>query len=157
MGEVVFSVVAYVLPWAVLPFVVNLAPTAKRVAVFALFVSPLLGAATSLIAERHADARPGLPFIAHLVARYPFAVFPLGFWAAALGAAGTCWLDDLQRRSGARALGLSIVGVLGGALTGACFMAAFTALGEVVRGADVPPALFTSWYTVAGAFAGGTV
>jgi len=44
MGEVVFSVAVYVVPWAVLPFVVNLAPTAKRVAVFALFVSPLLGA-----------------------------------------------------------------------------------------------------------------
>src|SRR5438552_15959820 len=154
MTEVIFGVAAYVVPLAALPFVVKLAPTAKRVAVFALFASPILGAATSLIAERHADAQPGLPLVAQVAARYPFALFPLGFWAAALGAIGTWWLAKLHRRSGAHTLGLGIAGVLGGAVTGACFMAAFTAVGEAVRGANIPPALLASWYVAAGAIAG---
>src|SRR5437867_6185188 len=102
MTEVIFGVAAYGLPLAALPFAVRLDPAAKRVAVFALFACPLLGAATSLIAERHADSPPGLSYIAQIAVRYPFALFPLGFWAAALAAVGTSWLGGLRRRSGAR-------------------------------------------------------
>jgi hypothetical protein len=153
MTDVAFSVIAYSLPLAALPFVVRLAPAAKRVAGFALFASPLVGAATCLIAERHADSPPGLRSIAQLAVLYPFALLPLGFWAAALGALGTWWLDNLHGRFSASTLGFPMAGVLGGAITGAGFMAVSTAAAEALG----PPASFASWYVMAGALAGSTV
>jgi hypothetical protein len=153
MTDVAFGVVAYSLPLAALPFVVRLAPAAKRVALFALFTSPLVGAATCLIAERHADSPPGLRFIAQLAVLYPFALLPLGFWAAALGALRTWWLDNLHGRFGGSTLGFPMASVLGGAITGAGFMAVFTAAAEALG----LLASFASSYVMAGALAGGTV
>src|SRR5918992_3936524 len=72
----------YVGPFAALPFMIRGNPAARRIAILALFVAPLIGATFYLLKNRKFS-------IEGLLFAYPIAMFPLGFWAALIGALTT--------------------------------------------------------------------
>ena len=121
--EIFLSMALYIVPLTVLPFVIRRQPAARGVAVLALFVAPLAGAATYLIKTQRFSPR-------ELVAIYPFALFPLGFWAALLGALTTPALNYLKAYG---SVALIVTAMISGGIIGSVFMWGFAHLGTAIQ------------------------
>ena len=87
------SIALYIGPFAVLPFVIRREPAARRVAIAGLLVAPLIGAIIYLLFNQKFS-------IENLILAYPFAMFPLGFWAALIGALTTPLMFRIREKYG---------------------------------------------------------
>ena len=114
--DIFLSMALYVVPLAVVPFVIRRQPSARRVAVLALFVAPLIGAATYLLKNQKFS-------LAGLAFAYMYAMFPLGFWAALIGALSTPLMYYLKEEYGQ--FTLLAAAVISGAVIGSVFMFGF--------------------------------
>ena len=136
MTELVVNLAMYGFPLAALPFAVRIDPSARRIAVLSLFVAPLLGAATYLVLKRRFS-------LAGVAGVLPFAVVPLGFWAALLAALATPALRRAHDLLRARPSAFVVTSAAGGAVIGAAFMWGFSVLVATIRPVagqiDIPP------------------
>jgi hypothetical protein len=146
--ELVTSVALYVLPLAALPFAVRLDSAAPRIAALSLFLAPLLGVATYLAIMQRLS-------LAGVKATLPFAVLPLGFWAALLAALATPVLRHTHHRLGSSASSFVIASATGGAVIGALFMLGFSVIVTTVQPAAGPIELLP--HALAGLFAGASI
>jgi hypothetical protein len=117
--ELGVSVALYAFPLAALPFAVRGDSAARRIATLALFSAPLVGVVTYLMVT-------GRWSWTAVMAVLPFAILPLAFWAALLGALATPVLRQVHDRLGANPGAFVAASALGGALLGALFMSAFS-------------------------------
>lgn len=131
MIELLINIALYAFPLAALPFAVRVDSSARRIATVSLILSPLLGAATYLaITQRFS--------LSAVAAVLPFAVLPLGFWAALLAALATPALRQAHNRLGDSPSAFAIASGAGGAVIGAVFMLGFSVLVVAVRPAGGP-------------------
>ena len=135
----------YVGPLAVLPFIIRRQPSARSVAVLALFVAPLIGATIYLLKNQKFS-------LSGLVLAYLFAMFPLGFWAALIGALTTPIMYYLKEYG---RVTLIVAAVISGAVIGSVFTFAFVHLGAMIQQPMHP--IDVSLYVVCGLSAGSIV
>jgi hypothetical protein len=128
--------VLYVGPFAALPFIVRRQPTARRIALVALFVAPLIGAS-----------------VGGLLLAYPMAMFPLGFWAALIATLTIPLMFYLKEKYG-RVVLMFAAGI-SGALIGSVFMLVFVRVGTWIQRSTHPVDL--SFYLICGVTAGSIV
>ena len=131
MIELVISIALYAFPLAALPFAVRVDTSARRIATESLFLAPLLGAATYLALTQRFS-------LIAISAVLPFAILPLGFWAALLAALATPVLRQVHNRLGDSPSAFAIASATGGAVIGAIFMLGFSALVVAVQLARDP-------------------
>ena len=131
MIEIVISVALYAFPLVALPFAVRVDSSARRIATVSLLLSPLLGAATYLALTQRFS-------LIAVSAVLPFAVLPLGFWAALLAALATPVLRQAHNRLSDSPPAFAIASATGGAVIGAMFMLGFSVLVVAVRPAGGP-------------------
>src|SRR5207247_8043597 len=143
--EIILSMALYVGPLAALPFIIRRRPSARSVAVLALFVAPLIGAAIYLLKNQKF-------LLSGLVLAYLIAMFPLGFWAALIGALTTPVMYYLKEYG---RVTLIVAAVISGAVIGSVFMFAFVHLGEMIQQPTHP--IDVSLYVVCGLLAGSIV
>jgi hypothetical protein len=117
--ELGVSVALYALPLGALPFAVRADSAARRIAVLSLLGAPLVGVATYL-------AVTGRWSWTGVMAVLPFAILPLGFWAALLGALSTPVLRQVHDRLGASPGTFVAASAASGAVLGAVFMLGFS-------------------------------
>jgi hypothetical protein len=146
--ELAISIAVYALPLAVLPWAVRCDTSAPRVAALSLLLAPLLGVATYLAVTRRGS-------LTDVAAVLPFAVLPLGFWAALLAALATPILRRAHGRFGDSPSVFVLTSAIGGALTGAAFMFGFSMVVASARLAVAPIEL--SPHVLAGLCAGAFV
>lgn len=143
--EIFVSAALYVVSFGILPLVIRRQHSAHGIAVLALFVAPLVGAATySLKTQRFS--------LMEIAAIYPFALFPLGFWAALLGALSTPVLHCLKAHG---RVVLIVTAVILGAVIGSVFMFGFVHLDATIQSSSRP--LDVSLYMLCGFSAGSIV
>ncbi|MGE5306708.1 MAG: hypothetical protein ACM3TN_25670 [Alphaproteobacteria bacterium] len=114
----------YIGPFAVLPFIIRREPVSRRVAILALLVAPLIGATIYLLSNQKFSVQG-------LVLAYPFAMFPLGFWAALIGALTTPLMFRIRDKYGQ--VILMVAATLSGAFIGPVFMFGFVHLGAWIQ------------------------
>jgi hypothetical protein len=100
--------------------VIRREPAARRVAIAGLLVAPLIGAIIYLLFNQKFS-------IENLILAYPFAMFPLGFWAALIGALTTPLMFRIREKSGR--LILLLAASFSGAVIGPVFMFGFVHVG----------------------------
>ena len=127
--DIVLGMALYVGPFAALPFILRREPAARRVAILALLVAPLIGATIYLFKNRKFS-------IEGLVLAYPFAMFPLGFWAALIGALKTPLMSRLRDKYGQ--VTLLVAAGISGALIGTVFMFGFVHLAAWIQQSTHP-------------------
>jgi hypothetical protein len=94
------------------------------VAIAGLLVAPLIGAnSISVIHSKFS--------IENLILAYPFAMFPLGFWAALIGALTTLLMFRIREKYGR--LILLLAAAFSGALIGPIFMFGFVHVGTRIQ------------------------
>lgn len=120
----ILGMALYVGPFAALPFILRREPAARRVAILALLVAPLIGATVYLLNNR-------IFSIEGLVLAYPFAMFPLGFWAALIGALTTPLMFRIREKYGR--LILLLTAPFYGAVIGPVFMLGFVHVGTRIQ------------------------
>jgi hypothetical protein len=118
------GIALYIGPFVVLPFVIRREPAARRVAIAGLLVAPLIGAIIYLVFNQEFS-------IENLVFAYPFAMFPLGFWAALIGALTTPLMFRIREKYGR--LILLLAAAFSSALIGAIFMFGFVHVGTRIQ------------------------
>jgi hypothetical protein len=143
--DIAFGIVLYVFPLGILPLVTRRNPAARGVAILAMFVAPLVAALTFMIASGRFS-----PFGVLVV--YPFAFFPLGFWAALIAALTTPALNYFTSYGRVVVIGTATIS---GAIIGSVFMFAFVHLGAVIQPPSRP--IDVSLYVVCGLSAGSIV
>ena|ERR1051325_322976 len=114
----------YIGPFAVLPFVIRREPAARRVAIAGLLVAPLIGAIMYLLYNQKFS-------IENLILAYPFAMFPLGFWASLIGALTTPLMFRIREKYGR--LILLLAAPFYGAVIGPVFMFGFIHVGTRIQ------------------------
>jgi hypothetical protein len=144
--DTLLSMVLYVGPFAALPFTVRRRPTARRIALIALFVAPLIGAAIYLLKNQKFS-------VGGLLLAYPMAMFPLGFWAALIATLTTPLMFYLKEKYG-RVVLMFAAGI-SGALIGSVFMLVFVRVGTWIQRSTHPVDL--SFYLICGLTAGSIV
>jgi hypothetical protein len=144
--DIVLSMALYVGPFAALPFVVRRRPAARRIALIALFVTPLIGAAIYLLKNERFS-------VAGLLLAYPVAMFPLGFWAALIGATTTPLMFYLKKKYGR--VSLLVAAPILGAAIGSVFMFGFVHLGAWIQ--QPTHHVDVSFYVVCGLASGSLV
>ena len=126
-SDLLFALVGialYIGPFAVLPFLIRREPAARRVAIAGLLVAPMIGAIIYLLFNQKFS-------IGNLVFAYPFAMFPLGFWAALIGALTTPLMFRIREKYGR--LILLLAAAFSGALIGPIFMFGFVHVGARIQ------------------------
>jgi hypothetical protein len=137
------GIALYIGPFAVLPFAIRREPVARRVAIAGLLVAPLIGAnSISVIHSKFS--------IENLILAYPFAMFPLGFWAALIGALTTPLMFRIREKYG-RVI-LLVVAALSGALICPVFMLGFVHVGVRIQQSTHPVNLI--FFLTSGVMAG---
>ncbi len=154
--EIVFALVVYAAPVIILPFIVRRRASVRRIALLVFFVAPLIGEVTYLLwlSEQGFRAISTLSFWKTIIGFYPMAVFPLGLWAAFLGAGGTRVLEAIALRYGLGLPSILFVGLLFGAIIGPIFMSVFT-LTAILTGTSSQLNEGLLPYALAGLMAGG--
>jgi hypothetical protein len=117
--ELGVSVALYAFPLGALPFAVRADSSARRIAILSLFIAPLVGVVTYLIVT-------GRWSWTGVMAVLPFAILPLGFWAALLGALATPVLRQVHERLGDNPAAFVVASATSGACLGAVFMLGFS-------------------------------
>jgi hypothetical protein len=143
--DIVLGIALYVGPFAALPFVVRRRPAARRIAILALLVTPLIGAAIYLLKNQKFS-------VGGLVLAYPIAMFPLGFWAALIAALMTPIMFYLREKYG-RVVLMFAAGI-SGALIGSVFMVVFVRVSAWIQRPTHPVDL--SFYIICG-LTGGVI
>ena len=118
------NIALYIGPFAVLPFVIRRETAARRVAIAGLLVAPLIGAIIYLLFNQKFS-------IGNLVFPYPFAMVPLGFWAALIGALTTPLMFRIREKYGR--LILLLAAPFSGAVIGPVFMFGFVHVGTRIQ------------------------
>ena len=144
--DIVLGMALYVGPFAALPFIVRRRPAARRIAIVALFVAPLIGAAIYLVKNQKFS-------VEGLVLAYPIAMFPLGFWAALIAALATPLMFYLKEKFGR--IVLMFAAGISGALIGSVFMLVFVRIGAWIQRPTHPVDL--SFYLICGLTAGSII
>jgi hypothetical protein len=138
----------YAFPVAALPFALRADSSARRIAVLAWFSAPLVGVASYLVVT-------GRWSWTTVVAVLPFAVLPLAFWAALLGALASPVLRQVHDRFEATPVRFVVASAASGAMVGALFMLGFSVVVASVHPA--PGSIELSPHVFAGFSAGGCV
>jgi hypothetical protein len=121
--EFILGICLYVGPLAALPLLIRRQPVARKVAALAVVVAPLVGAAIYLLKHQKFS-------LASLVLIYPFALLPLGFWAALIGALTTPIMLYLKQFGW---ITLLLAAPPSGAVIGSVFMYGFAYLVRVIQ------------------------
>jgi hypothetical protein len=144
--DIVLGMALYVGPFVAIPFVVRRRPAARRLAILALFVAPLIGAAIYLLKNQKFS-------VEGLVLAYPIAMFPLGFWAALIAALTTPLMFSVRKKYG-RVILMFAAGI-SGAFIGSLFMLFFVGVGAWIQRPTHP--VDRSFYWLCGLTAGSVV
>jgi hypothetical protein len=144
--EIILSMTLYVGPFAALPVIIRRQPAARSVAVLALLVAPLIGAGIYLLKNEKFS-------VAGLLLAYLVAMFPLGFWAALIGALATPLMFYLRKEYGRASL--LVAAPISGAVIGSVFSFGFVHLGAWIQQPTHP--VDVSFYVVCGLTSGSVV
>jgi hypothetical protein len=142
----ILSIALYLGLFAALPLMIRRQPAARRVAILSLLVAPLVGATIYLLNNRKFS-------IEGLLFAYPFAMFPLGFWAALIAALTTPLLFYLRDKYGS--VTLLFTAGLSGSLIGTVFMFGFIRVAAWIQQPTHPVDL--AFFLLCGLTAGMTV
>jgi hypothetical protein len=144
--EIILSMALYVGPFAVLPVIIRRQPAARSVAVLAWLVAPLISAGIYFLENQKFS-------LSGLLLAYLIAMFPLGFWAALIGALATPLMFYLRKEYGQASL--LIAAPISGAVIGSVFSFGFVHLSAWIQQPTHP--VDVSFYVVCGLTSGSVV
>ena len=145
LTDIILGICLYVGPLAALPLLIRRQPVARKIAALAVIVAPLVGAAIYLLKHQKFS-------LSSLVLIYPFALFPLGLWAALIGALTTPIMLYLKQFG---SFTLLLAAPPSGAVIGSVFMYGFAYLVRVIQQPTNP--IDVSFYIICGLTAGSII